>query len=68
MSKQYLCYDLKGIQQYIFQIPRLKCCIGGSRMVDDFDRKTAKSCDTEKAVLIYSGGGKGAFFCKTDDA
>jgi len=35
----FLCYDLKGIQQYIFQVPRLKCCIGGSRQIDNFDRK-----------------------------
>ena len=60
---QYLCYDLKGIQQYIFQVPKLKCCIGGSRLVDDFDRTTVQDLEKKHSACrkIYSGGGKGAF-------
>ena len=62
----YLCYDLKGIQQYIFQIPKLKCCIGGSRQVDSFDRNDAGKIQIPGVQMIYTGGGKGAFRC--DDA
>ena len=67
----YLCYDLKGIQHYIFQVPKLKCCIGGSRMVDVFDRETAVAVGKKFGAVssyIYSGGGKGAFVCKDDEA
>ena len=59
----YLCYDLKGIQQYIFQVPKLKCCIGGSRQIDEFDRKEAVAIQVPGCRLIYTGGGKGAFAC-----
>lgn len=64
----YLCYDLKGIQQYIFQVPKLKCCIGGSRMVDDFDRITVVDMEKQHPDCrkIYSGGGKGAFSGEKD--
>lgn len=64
----FLCYDLKGIQQYIFQVPKLKCCIGGSRQIDNFDRievdKLAKQMNIKR---IYSGGGKGAFDCSNEN-
>ena len=59
----YLCYDLKGIQQYIFQIPKLKCCIGGSRQVDEFDRLEANVLKVDGCEVIFTGGGKGAFRC-----
>lgn len=64
----YLCYDLKGIQQYIFQIPKLTCCIGGSRQVDSFDREEAAGMSEPGAELIYAGGGKGAFECADEAA
>ena len=64
----YLCYDLKGIQQYIFQIPKLTCCIGGSRQIDDFDRNVAGKCSVNGVRLIYSGGGKGAFECDSENS
>lgn len=65
----YLCYDLKGIQQYIFQIPKLTCCIGGSRQVDSFDREEAEAIGKQVAgaSLIYAGGGKGAFECSDEN-
>ncbi|MBQ7651505.1 MAG: hypothetical protein IJS15_11135 [Victivallales bacterium] len=59
----YLCYDLKGIQQYIFQVPKLKSCIGGSRQIDDFDRLDAGGLQVPGCAMIYTGGGKGAFEC-----
>ena len=66
---KYLCYDLKGIQHYIFQVPKLKCCIGGSRQIDGFDKKTTDEvAKTSGVKKIYAGGGKGAFECETDDA
>ncbi|MBQ9754826.1 MAG: hypothetical protein IJV93_08780 [Lentisphaeria bacterium] len=64
----YLCYDLKGIQQYIFQIPKLKCCIGGSRQIDTFDREDAGELTLEGIRKIYTGGGKGAFECDSQAA
>lgn len=64
----YLCYDLKGIQQYIFQIPKLKCCIGGSRQIDQFDRKDAGELILDGVRKIYTGGGKGAFECDSKEA
>lgn len=60
----YLCYDLKGIQQYIFQIPKLTCCIGGSRLIDSFDRNEACRLAVPGTSVIYTGGGKGAFQCE----
>ncbi len=64
----YLCYDLKGIQQYIFQIPKLTCCIGGSRMIDEFDRQNAREINIPSVKLIYTGGGKGAFQCESRES
>ena len=66
--EQYLCYDLKGIQQYIFQVPKLTCCIGGSRQIDGFDHQALDAESSEEVQRIYSGGGKGAFLCKNDAA
>ena len=64
----YLCYDLKGIQPYIFQIPKLTCCIGGSRQVDSFDRMEVPEMKVPGAKLIYAGGGKGSFECENNEA
>ncbi len=64
----YLCYDLKGIQQYIFQIPKLTCCIGGSRMIDAFDREEACGLNVPGTSVIFTGGGRGAFLCENRDA
>jgi len=62
MEKRYLCYDLKGIQSYIFKIPKLKYIIGGSALVDQFDKDTVKNISLKGAQFVFSGGGKGAFF------
>ncbi len=63
-EKLYVCYDLKGIQSYIFAIPKLKYICGGSAIIDQFDRKTAKEIATKLHIeRIFSGGGKGAFHC-----
>ena len=66
---KYLCYDLKGIQHYIFQVPKLKCCIGGSRQIDGFDKTTTEEIARINGVKkIYAGGGKGAFECETEQS
>ena len=58
----YLCYDIRGIQSFIFQIPRLKYIIGGSARVDRFDRRIVPRLAAESGWdLICAGGGKGAF-------
>jgi len=53
---KYLCYDIKGIQRLIFSVPRLKAIVGGSGLIDQFDRFASN-----QAGNIYAGGGKGAF-------
>lgn len=63
---QYLCYDIRGIQSFIFRIPKLKYIIGGSALVDRFDRETAKNAAVDGAEYLYSGGGKGTYLCNSD--
>ena len=60
----YLCYDIKGIQRFIFSVPKLKCIVGGSSLIAEMD-EWAKSLATSPAIeRIFSGGGRGAFFCE----
>lgn len=60
----YLCYDLKGIQSFIFAVPRLRYICGGSALVARFDRESAPSLAAAPACrLLFAGGGKGAFAC-----
>lgn len=65
----YLCYDIKGIQRFIFSVPKLKCVIGASGLIADFDRKTveekANACGVKR---VFSGGGRGAFYCPNETA
>jgi hypothetical protein len=63
----FLCYDIRGIQSFIFKIPKLKYIIGGSALIDRFDRETVKDELSEPGCnFLFSGGGKGAFFCESD--
>ncbi len=67
----YLCYDLRAIQAFIFKIPELKHIIGGSAIVDQFDRNEAGECAKTAGAGVthlFSGGGKGAFACDDDAA
>lgn len=59
----YLCYDIRGIQSFIFKIPKLKYIIGGSALIDQFDRETVPSLNVSDCELLYAGGGKGTFVC-----
>ncbi|MBD3162480.1 MAG: hypothetical protein GF328_10275 [Candidatus Latescibacteria bacterium] len=64
MGKRYLSYDIKGIQSFIFSIPKLKYIVGASALIDEFDRKTAKGFEMIEGVRhLFSGGGRGAFSC-----
>ena len=63
----YLCYDIKGIQRYIFSIPKLKCVVGGSGLIAEFDRDARENGGPTRAEWIFSGGGRGAFHCPSQD-
>lgn len=67
-SSVYLCYDLKGIQSFIFAVPRLKYICGGSATIDRFDREIVRNLDCPGCTRIFSGGGKGAFRCSSAQA
>lgn len=60
---KYLCYDVKGIQSFIFAVPQLKYIAGGSVLVDQFDRETIPQLGVNGAKRLFSGGGKGVFAC-----
>ncbi len=61
----YLCYDVKAIQSYIFKIPKLKYIIGGSALIDRFDKESIKNISVDGAEHVFSGGGKGTFICES---
>lgn len=64
----YLCYDLKGIQSFIFAVPRLRYVCGGSALIDRFDRETVPNLKPPGTRLLFAGGGKGAFACADEAA
>lgn len=65
----FLCYDIKGIQNFIYSVPRLKCMVGASSQIATFDAKASEKVARPKEVVpIFSGGGRGAFECATQDA
>lgn len=58
----YLAYDVRGIQAFIFAIPRLKYVVGGSALIDRFDRDTVdRLARAHGWQRVASAGGKGAF-------
>lgn len=67
MSREcYLCYDIKGIQQFIFSVPKLKYVVGASLLIDEFDRKAGGGEGVSGAEAIFTGGGKGTFSCNSE--
>ena len=58
----YLCYDVRGIQQFIYSVPKLKYVVGGSLLVSQFDQR-AKNCGVGDCV--FTGGGRGMFSCSS---
>jgi hypothetical protein len=64
----YLAYDIRGIQSFLFAIPKLRSIIGGSALVDRFDRETVPELARQhRRDLIHSGGGRGLFRFERDD-
>lgn len=64
----FLCYDIIGIHPYIFASPQLKYIIGGSALIDRFDKEQAASCCNEESKQLFSGGGVGSFQCKSESS
>jgi hypothetical protein len=65
----FVSYDLRAIHSFIFRVPKLKYIVGGSAIVDAFDREFGHELAQEFKDLgvtrIYGGGGKGVFHCST---
>ena len=59
----YVAYDIKGIQKYIFAVPRLKSIVGGSLLIARFDNTVVgeilKKLGLPANNLIFTGGGRG---------
>lgn len=68
----YLAYDVRGIQRYIFAVPKLKSIVGGSLLIDEFDSFTAPKSAKDKQLgtnleIIFTGGGRGLFQSNNED-
>ena len=58
----YISYDIRGIQQSIFAVPRLKYIVGASAMIAQLDRETSPAIARELGGnAIFCGGGRGLF-------
>ena len=69
MTSRFLAYDIKGIQSFIFSVPRLKCIIGASSQIAEFDQTFAPGLAKQGiANHIFSGGGRGIYQCGNEDA
>lgn len=65
----YLAYDIRGIQSFIFAVPRLRSIIGGSALIDRFDRDTVPTLARDGGWdLVHSGGGRGVFHLRDQGA
>jgi hypothetical protein len=52
----YLSYDVRGIQRFIFAIPKLKAIIGASAAIDQLDQFVQKQYRDQ---VVFAGGGRG---------
>lgn len=70
MKARFLCYDIRGIQSFIFSIPRLRYIVGASALIDEFDHETAPAHfgSIPNVSHIFSGGGRGAFLVEGEEA
>ena len=57
----YLCYDIKGIQQFIFSVPKLKYVVGASLLIDEFDRKAGEGEVFLARKRFLPGAARGPF-------
>lgn len=58
----YLIYDIKGIQHTIAAVPRLRCIVGASSLIAQFDSQLAPAIAKELKIdedQCTCGGGKG---------
>lgn len=67
----FLCYDIKGIQQFIHSVPQLKYVVGGSILIARFDNEladaAAQSAGLPNTAKVFAGGGRGTFKCSSRD-
>lgn len=64
----YLVYDVRGIQKYIFAVPKLKSIVGGSLLIDEFDSITARNLAEDLHLeTVFTGGGRGLFQSNSED-
>ncbi len=70
VDKVYLCYDIKGIQQFIYSVPKLQYIIGSSILIDQFDKDLGDKFlgNSGKCKCISSGGGRGTIECDSVDS
>jgi len=61
----FVSYDLKGIQSFIFRIPKLRYIVGGSALIDAFDREWAPQQTAHGIELLFAGGGRGVFLASS---
>lgn len=68
----YLCYDIRGIQQFIFSVPKLKYVVGASALIWQFDEehvgRAIDALEGSPAELIFSGGGRGTIRCRSTES
>lgn len=63
-SSVYVGYDIKGIQQFIFSVPKLKCIIGASGLIVNFDQAAEGMAKSDAGYdYIFAAGGRGAIGC-----
>jgi hypothetical protein len=60
----FVFYDVRGVQSFIFAVPRLRYIIGGSALIDRFDRETVRGLPG----YLSAGGGRGAFVASDEAA
>jgi len=64
---RYVCYDIRGIQRSIFAVPKLKYIVGGSSLIDKFDRETVPEIAKQlEGELVFAGGGRGTLLCGSE--
>jgi hypothetical protein len=69
MGGQFICYDVRGIQDYIFAIPKLRYIVGGSALIDQLDRERMPEIGKQAGIEhIAGGGGRGTFHCENEAA
>lgn len=61
---EYVSYDIKGIQQFIYSVPKLKCVIGTSSHIYEFDNNVTEAISVDcGAERTFGGGGRGVLRC-----